>query len=150
MSTFQPAPQIKPEEVTIKSIDDGEKIFRISRVPATQGREIFTQYMPTAMPKIGDYKSNEKLMKMLMCFVDVKAADGSWVRLDNEVILNSHVTDWEMLVKLELEMVKYNTNFFSPEKLSNALSKFNQTLPERIMSILNRLSGQLLAKNKPR
>ena len=149
MST-QPMPQIKPLEVTIKSIDDGEKEFRISRVPATQGREIFTQYMPTAMPKIGDYKSNEKLMKMLMCFVDVKAADGSWIRLDNEVILNSHVTDWEMLVKIELEMVKYNTNFFSPEKLSSALSKFNQTLPDRIMSMLNRLSGQLSAKSKPR
>lgn len=149
MST-QPMPLIKPTEVTIKSIDDGEKEFRISRVPATQGREIFTQYMPTAMPKIGDYKSNEKLMKMLMCFVDVKAADGSWIRLNNEVVLNSHVTDWEMLVKIELEMVKYNTNFFSPEKLSSALSKLNQTLPDRIMSMLNRLSGQLSAKSKPR
>lgn len=147
MST-QLAPQIKPKEVTIQSIDDGEKTFRISRVPATRGREIFTQYMPTAMPKIGDYKANEKLMKMLMCFVDVKTADGSWIRLDNEVILNSHVTDWEMLVKIELEMVRYNTNFFSPEKLSNALSKFNQTLPDRIMSMLNRLSGQLSAKSK--
>lgn len=149
MST-QLIPQIKPKEVTIKSIDDGEKEFRISRVPATQGREIFTQYMPTAMPKIGDYKSNEKLMKMLMCFVDVKVANGTWIRLDSEIILNAHVTDWEMLVKLELEMVKYNTNFFSPEKLSNALSKFNQTLPERITSMLSRLSGQLSAKSKPR
>ena len=142
----QPMPQIKPLEVTIKSIDDGEKEFRISRVPATQGREIFTQYMPTAMPKIGDYKSNEKLMKMLMCFVDVKAADGSWIRLDNEVILNSHVTDWEMLVKIELEMVKYNTNFFSPEKLSNALSGFNKSLPQRITSILKQLSVSLSKK----
>jgi len=147
MST-QAIPLIKPQEVTIKSIDGGEKTFRISRVPATQGREIFTQYMPTAMPKIGDYKSNEKLMKMLMRFVDVQAADESWIRLDNEVILNSHIDDWEMLVKIELEMVKYNTNFFSPEKLSNALSKFNQTLPDRIMSMLSRLSGQLSAKNK--
>ena len=144
----QALPQIKPLEVTIKSIDDGEKEFRISRVPATRGREIFTQYMPTAMPKIGDYKSNEKLMKMLMSYVDVKAPDGSWIRLDNDVILNAHVEDWEMLVKIELEMVKYNTNFFSPEKLSNALAKFNQTLPDRIMSMLNRLSGQLSAKNK--
>lgn len=145
MST-QAMPQIKPTEVTIKSIDDGEKVFRISRVPATQGREIFTQYMPTAMPKIGDYKSNEKLMKMLMCFVDVKAADGSWIRLDNEVILNSHVTDWEMLVKIELEMVKYNTNFFNPAKLSKALAGFNQSLPQRITKILKELSVSLSKK----
>lgn len=141
-------PLIKPEEVTLKSLDGEEKTFKISRVPATKAREIFTQYIPTAAPKIGDYKSNEKLMHMLMSYVDVKTTDGSWVRLSNEVVLNSHVTDWEMLIKLELEMVKHNTNFFSPEKLSSVLAKFNQTLPERIMSILNRLSGQLSAKNK--
>lgn len=147
MST-QPQAQIKPIEVTVKSIDGEDKVFRISRVPASHGREIFTQYIPTAAPKIGDYKSNEKLMKMLMSFVDAKAPDGSWIRLNNDVVLNAHVTDWEMLVKVELEMVKYNTNFFSPEKLSGALARFNQTLPERVMSILNRLSGRLSAKNK--
>lgn len=141
-------PLIKPEEVTLKSLDGEEKTFKISRVPAAKAREIFTQYIPTATPKIGDYKSNEKLMYMLMSYVDVQTTDGSWVRLSNEVVLNSHVTDWEMLIKLELEMVKHNTNFFSPEKLSSVLAKFNQTLPERIMSILNRLSGQLSAKNK--
>jgi len=141
-------PLIKPQEVTLKSIDDEVKTFRISRVPASRGREIFTQYIPTAAPKVGNYQSNEKLMHMLMSYVDVKAADGSWVRLSNEAILNSHILDWEMLVKLELEMVKYNTNFFSPEKLSGALAKFNQTLPERLMSMLNRFSAQLSAKNK--
>ena len=144
----QSLPQIKPFEVTIKSIDGESKEFRISRVPASQGREIFTQYMPTAMPKIGDYKSNEKLMKMLISFVEVKTTDGSWIRLNNDVLLNAHITDWEMLVKVELEMVKYNTNFFSPEKLSSALNKFNQTLPHRVMSMLSRLSGQLSAKSK--
>lgn len=141
-------PLIKPQEVTLKSLDGEEKTFKISRVPASRGREIFTQYIPTATPKLGNYQSNEKLMHMLMSYVDVKAADGSWIRLSNEVILNSHILDWEMLVKLELEMVKYNTNFFSPEKLSGALAKFNQTLPERLMSMLNRFSAQLSAKNK--
>ena len=144
----QPLPLIKPLEIEVKSIDGESKTFMISRVPASKGREIFTQYIPTAMPKVGDYKSNEKLMKMLMSHVDVKAADGSWVRLNQDPILDSHVTDWEMLAKLELEMVKYNTNFFSPEKLSSVLAKFNQTLPERVMSMLNRLSGQLSAKSK--
>jgi hypothetical protein len=143
-------PQIKPKEITVKSIDGEDKQFRISRVPATQGREIFTQYMPTAMPKIGNYKSNEDLMKKLMLYVDVKTTDGSWVRLENEVILDSHITDWEMLVKIELEMVKYNTNFFNPEKLSSGLSKLNQTLPERITLMLKRLLVPSSAKSKPR
>jgi len=146
----QSIPQIKPLEIAIDSIDGDKQTFRISRVPATEGREVFTQYMPTAMPKIGDYKSNEKLMYKMISYVDVKTTDGSWIRLSNSVLVNSHITDWEMLVKLELEMVKYNTNFFSPEKLSSVLSKFNQTLPDKIMSMWNRLSGQLSAKNKQR
>ena len=139
---------IKPQEITVKSMDGEEKQFRISRVPAIKGRELFTQYMPTAIPKIGDYKSNEKLMKDLVSFIEVKTASGEWLGLSNDAILSSHVTDWEMLVKLEMEMIKYNTNFFSPEKLSSALNKFNQTLPEKIIKMLKRFSGQLSASDK--
>ena len=152
--SVQDLPLIKSMEVKLKSIDGDEKTFRISRVPAVKGREIFTQYVPTAMPKIGDYKSNEKLMRMLMCYVDVKVVTEDkqtmWIRLDNDTTLNGHITDWEMLAQIEFEMVKYNTNFFSPEKLSGVLSKFNRKLPDLITSMLSRLSGQLSAKNKQR
>lgn len=141
-------PLIKPQETTVNNMDGEAKEFRISRVPAIKGRELFTQYMPTAMPKLGDYKSNEKLMKELVSFIEVKTASGEWLRLSNDAILSSHVTDWEMLVKLEMEMIKYNTNFFNPEKLSSALNKFNQTLPEKIIKILKRFSGQLSASDK--
>lgn len=141
-------PLIKPQETTVKSMDGEDKEFRISRVPAIKGRELFTQYIPTATPKIGDYKSNEKLMKELVSFIEVKTPSGEWLRLSNDAVLASHVTDWEMLVKLEMEMIKYNTNFFNPEKLSSALSKFNQTLPEKIIKTLKRFSGQLSAKDK--
>lgn len=142
------APLIKPVDITLKSIDGEEKHFRISRVPATRGREIFTQYLPTAIPKIGDYKSNEKLMLMLICYVDVKMASGEWMRLC-PASLDAHVTDFEMLGLLEVKMIGHNTNFFNPEKLSKGWARFNQTLPERAMSMLNRLSGSLSAKVKP-
>lgn len=141
------APLIKPVDLTLKSIDGEEKHFRISRVPATRGREIFTQYLPTAIPKVGDYKSNEKLMHMLIGYIDVRMANNEWMRLC-PVTLDAHVTDFEMLGMLELKMIGYNTNFFNPERLSKGLARFNQTLPERVMSMLNRLSGQLSAKAK--
>ncbi len=141
-------PLIKPQDITVKSMDGEDKEFRISRVPAIKGRELFTQYIPTAMPKVGDYKSNEKLMKELLSFVEVKMANGEFIRLNNDPLIASHVTDWEMIIQLEKEMIKYNTNFFNPEKLSSALSKFNQTLPEKGIKMLKRFLGQSSASDK--
>lgn len=141
-------PLIKPKEITLKSMDGEEKVFKISRVPAIKGRELFTQYIPTATPKIGDYKTNEKLMKELLGFVEAKMPNGEFIRLTNAPLIETHITDWEMLGKLELEMIKYNTNFFHPEKLSGALKKFNQTLPQKIIKMLKRFSGSLSASDK--
>ena len=143
-------PLIKPQDITVKNMDGESKGFRISRVPAIKGRELFTQYIPTAMPKVGDYKTNEKLMKELLSFVEVKMANGEFIRLDNESLIASHVTDWEMIINLEKEMIMYNTNFFNPEKLSKGWNKLVQTLPERIIKTLKRFSGQLSASDKQR
>lgn len=143
-------PLIKPQEITVKDLDGEEKVFMISRVPADVGRELFTQYVPTALPKIGNYKENEKLMKKLIGYVDAKAADGSWIRLNNDPLRNAHITDWEMMVTIEKEMVNHNTNFFNPAKLSSVLERFNQTLPDKVMSMLTRLSDRLSVKGKQR
>ncbi len=114
---------LKSQLVPISGVDGDTKTFKIHRVPATMGREIFTQYVPTALPKAGDYESNEKLMKKLIAFAQVQVDDGSFVVL-NSVNLDAHVSDFEMLVKLEWEMVKYNTSFLTRENRSNLLKKF--------------------------
>ena len=114
---------LKSTDVSINDIDGNPKNFRIHRVPATMGREIFTQYAPTAMPKVGDYKSNQDLMYKLITFVKVEAPDGSMLRLSPQ-LLDAHVTDFEMLIKLEWEMVKFNTSFLNRENRSNLLKKF--------------------------
>ena len=108
--------------------------IRLHRVPATMGREIFTQYAPTAMPKVGDYKSNQGLMHKLIAFVKVEAPDGSMVRLSPQ-LLDAHVTDFEMLIKLEWEMVKFNTSFLNRENRSNLLKKF-KVMAEKYLSTL--------------
>lgn len=143
-------PLIKEKEIKVKSLDGDESTFFISRVPADVGRELFTQYVPTAMPKIGNYKENEKLMRKLIGYVEAVSPDGKRVRLDNDLTRNSYISDWEMLVTIEKEMVTHNTNFFNPAKLSGVLARFNQTLPERVMQMLTRFSEQLSAKNKQR
>ena len=141
-------PLIKPKEIFLTSLDDEKKTFRISRVPAVEGREVFTQYVPTATPKIGDYKKNEALMYKLMSYTEAQTIDGSFIRLKNSVLITAHVPDWEMLTKLEWEMVKYNTNFFNPGKISDLLAQFNLSIPKQITKILTQSLDALSQKTK--
>lgn len=141
---------IKPTPITIKDMDGVERNFNISRVPAVHGRKIFTQYATTVMPKIGNYEVNQDLMLLMLSYVEAQMPNGDFIQLRTQSLIDSHVGDWETLGRLELEMVKYNTNFFHPEKISSALAKLNQTLPEKILSTLTRYLDVLSVKSKPR
>ena len=62
---------IKPKEIVIKDLDGDERKFIISRFPAVEGREIIAGYPITAIPKFGDYASNETVMLKLMTYASV-------------------------------------------------------------------------------
>ena len=139
---------IKPKEIKITDMSKVERTFRISRVPAVHGRKIFTQYVTTATPKIGDYSANQELMLLMMSYVEAKMANGEFIRLQNEELVNQHVGDWETLGRLELEMVKYNTDFFHPDRISTVLNGFSQTLPQKVIEMLNLYLAQLSEQAK--
>ena len=103
---------LKPKEVTIADQDGVEHTYIISRLPATDGRELVTQYPVSAMPKVGDYKVNEALMLKLMGFVAVKLEDGKELALETRALVDNHTHDWEVLGKLEVAMMEYNVSFF--------------------------------------
>jgi len=103
---------LKPKEVTIADQDGIERTFVISRLPATDGRELVTQYPISAMPKVGDYKVNEGLMLKLLSFVAIKMADGTELQLTTRALVDNHTNDWETLGKLEVAMMEYNVSFF--------------------------------------
>ena len=124
-------PQLKSKEVTLTDIDGEDVRFKLHRVPAILGRKIFTQYIPTALPKKagGNYGDNERLMFELLAYVQV-AHESNWLPLNNQIMIDSHVTSWEMLVALEKEMVCFNTNFLQKGNLSRAL----QSLISKVVS----------------
>ena len=139
---------IKPKEVTVKGLDGIEKRFKVSRVPAIMGREIFTQYAVTAAPKVGDYGKNKELLMKMLQYVEAES-QGSFIRLEHESLVDNHVTDFEMLLKLEYEMLKYNTDFFSPARLSGSLGSMIRGLPQLIMKILTQLSALSSVREEP-
>ncbi|MFA1586717.1 hypothetical protein ABZR37_13945 [Achromobacter ruhlandii] len=83
---------IKPRVVMVKNRDGVEKAFTISRLPATAAREVIAKYPLSNIPKLGDYKTSEEVMKKLMSYVAVDL-DGREQRLTTEALIDNHVDD---------------------------------------------------------
>jgi hypothetical protein len=136
---------IKPKNITVKDMDGEEIELIISRLPATVGREIIAKYPLSAMPKVGDYATNEETMLKLMGYVQViKGKDE--IPLKTKALIDNHLHDAETLFKVEYEMLKYNTSFLGNVKASNLIDQIKTKLPNIAQSILTDSLKQLLKK----
>lgn len=137
---------LSPKEIEI----DGIKLI-ISKFPAIAGREIVSQYMVSATPKLGEYKRNEELALKLMSYVGVVKEGIAPIMLTTQALIDNHISTeyaWETLLKIEMEMMKYNCHFFQKELIRTIYAGFVQKLPAWILKILTDLSGQLSRMEK--
>lgn len=140
---------IEPKEIQIKTQSGEEKTYIISKMPyANGGREVCSQFIPTAMPKVGNYEVNEKLMLKMMGFVAVKTG-GAQIRLETAELVSNHVPDFQTGIRLEKEMIEYNFGFFDPAKISNFLDGLTQSFLQKISPILIQLREQLSQNGEP-
>ncbi len=86
-------------------------LFIISRLPATIGREILAKYPLSNAPKIGDYEVSKEAMLKMMAYVAVEKEGQEIYLKKTSTLIDNHVPDGEALIRLELEMLKYNTSF---------------------------------------
>jgi hypothetical protein len=135
---------LEPKHVVIDN-----KAYILSKFPAIAGREIVTQYPLSAIPKLGEYKTNQDLMLKIMAYVAVPIKNDEYLQLITEALVNNHVSNWETLLKLEYAMMEYNCSFFTNGSLSNWLHDLAETLPAWITKILTPLSPQSLQMEKP-
>lgn len=121
-----PASFLNPKLVAIKGRDGDEREYYLSHFPAIAGREIITQYPISAVPKLGEYKTNEALMLKIMGFVAARVVmpDGTEraIPLDSAALVNNHCGDFERLMRLEAAMIEYNVSFFQNGAASNFLT----------------------------
>lgn len=130
---------IQPKEIEV----NGKK-FIISKFPAVAGREIIAKYIPSIMPKVGDYKTNEEVMFKMMKFVGVVLDHNKDpLILSTSALIDNHVPDWEMLCKLEVALMEYNCSFFQNGRISNFFDDIAQKVPEWILKTLTGLSALL-------
>lgn len=141
---------IKPQNITIKDRDGGEHPFVISRLPATVGREILAKYPVANVPKLGDYGTSTEAMLLMMRYVGIERDDGSVLRLTTQALIDNHVPDGEALIRLELEMLKYNTSFFGLAGNSDFVGSLLQKyLPLVIKTVTDSLPPSLLNTSPP-
>lgn len=130
-----------------KEIDINGKTYRISKFPATVGREIVAKYPVSNMPKLGDYKVSEEIMLKLMSYVEVVLPDRS-IRLSTQELVNNHVPDWEVLAQLEWEMLSYNCSFLTNGKSLSFFEKLAHLAEQKISEILTASLGKSSARAK--
>lgn len=142
---------IKAKEITITNRDGEEKVFLISRVPATEMREIVAMYPLSAVMSAGaeGYKTNEIVMLKMLAYVGVPRGESEApLMLTTKALIDNHTGDWEALAKIEIAMFEYNTSFFDKGVASTFFGGIAQNSSKWISSILTGLSEQLLATAK--
>ena len=141
---------LQPEEWECPLRDGGTKTFILSKFPAIAGREIIAGYPLTGIPKIGEYKQNEVIMQKLMAYVAVPMPGAAEpLRLTTPALIDNHCPDWECLARIEVEMLKRNSSFFSDGRASTFLQGIAQQAQALITKTLMALSAQSLKAEKP-
>ena len=139
---------IKPKEITVIDSDRQQHPFIISRFPATIGREILAKYPLSNAPKIGDYEVSKEAMLKMMAYVAVEK-EGQEIYLKTSTLIDNHVPDGEALIRLELEMLKYNTSFFGNGGSQNFLQYLLGKLSGSLPSIIKTLMASLPSSSQP-
>ena len=139
---------IKPKEITVIDSDRQQHTFIISRLPATIGREILAKYPLSNAPKIGDYEVITEAMLKMMAYVAVEK-EGQEIYLKTSTLIDNHVPDGEALIRLELEMLKYNTSFFGNGGSQNFLQYLLGKLSGSLPSIIKTLMASLPSSSQP-
>lgn len=134
-----------------KEFEDGPRargggLFVLSKFTAITGREIILQYPTSALPKVGDYNTNEELMLTVMKHVGVQLEGRDEPQmLTNRALVDNHVKSAEDLIRLEWAMMSYNFDFFGNGKLSGILDRVTMQAVALIQKTLTDLSPALRA-----
>ena len=138
---------LQPKEIEIECGDGSKKTFILSKFPAIAGREIITQYPLSAIPKLGDYGTNESIMLKIMGYVGART-DGGVLRLDSRALVDNHVPDFEALMRLEMAMIEYNCSFFANGKASGFFALIAEKVEALITKTLTDSAARSFPKNK--
>ena len=135
---------IEPKEFTVNDQNGNPCHYRLGRIPyLSGGREICSQFVSSAMPKVGDYKLNEDLSRNMFKFVSVVRENGTEQALITDNLVNNHVPDFITGIKIEEAMLEHNLGFSVAGKVREFQQAWKTDLPALITKTLTILRQSL-------
>ena len=126
---------IAPKEVEIEDRNGEKRVYIFSQPPYFDAREITSQWVSGAIPKVGDYRLNEEMAKKLFSYVAAIDKDGKQIRLTTKALVENHVPDLITGGRIELGMIEYILGFsvlgqvsaFLTSAIKTSLAKTSKT-----------------------
>ena len=139
-STVSARPLINPSDIEITGSDGVVRNYRLGSIPYLDGgREIASQFVPTATPKIGDYPANEALSQKMFSFIAFIDGNGKEHILSTKSHVNNFVPDFKTGIQLEYAMLEKCLGFSVASKLRESRQGWKQNLPAQIIKTLTQL-----------
>ena len=137
---------LSPIEVDISDSKGEVFSFKIGKIPwFPEGREVCTQFITSAIPKIGDYKLNFELARKLMRHVCI-VKDGKEIRLATDSLVNNHLMDFTLNAKLETKALEHQLGF----SIAGKIRSFRQGCQADVVQFITKMLTQLKASSPER
>jgi len=141
---------IDSERKTFIDVKGKEHIFQIGKVPwMGGGREILAEYIPSGLPKVGDYQKNETLARILYANAVKIDSDGNHHPLTTDSMINNHVPDVKVAMELEAAVFDKSTDFLILGKVLEYRTAWSQTLDSVLADLPTQLQKLLSGLASP-
>ena len=142
-------PVIATKTIDLVDRKGKSRSYILSEIPATYSREIVANWFVGALPRVGEYKLNEEMMFKLLAYVGVRQGKDGVLWLKTRELVDNHVPDLKTLEALEMEMARYNWDFFLAGDLSNLSTLLVKALKDWITQIMTASLPQSSEPGKP-
>jgi len=137
-------PLIEPKEFRVKDRAGVERVYLISKIPASYSKEIVLQYPTSALPKIGDASLHMRITLQMMSYVAVPRGEGlAPLELSTRETCDNHIPDLRTWMAVERAIAQYNWDFFLPEDLSDFWGRLKTLLVQWSLETSTDSSQQL-------
>lgn len=141
---------IDPKDIDIEDQSGINRRYIVSKMPYLNGgREVCSQFISTALPKLGNYQENQKLAEKMFSFIEAVNDDGRNVLLSTKEMVNNHVPDFQTGIKLEAAMIEHNVGFSVTGKIREYREGWEENISGSIIKILIQLRDALQQADKP-
>lgn len=138
---------IKPKEIELKDLDGNTHKFIISRFNALDGYELISNFPKTMFNKGESFKDHKEVLIKIFSHVEAFKQDGNTIRLTSEALINNHIPDYELLMKILKEVGTYNSSFLGNVNGLSIIDQIKTKLPTLAQKILMDSLKQLSKKD---